>query len=98
MGKKAEITEVTKYRVSPPYVDGKKPPKVVKVKCLQKGKTTFFPSRAKVYIRVSELYDTPREALEAFIKDAREEDASEAKWVTARNVFVKECQRLLEEL
>ena len=94
---KLELVEVAKYRISPAW--GCKNLKIIKVKCIQKGKTLFAPCRnAKLWTMVSELFDTPKEAVMDRIGEAKKEIEGEAKAQKEWKDEINQCKGLLRAI
>jgi len=91
------LVEVDKYRISPAW--GNKNLKIIKVRCIQKGKTLFAPTRnCKRWTRISELFDTPKDAVMDRIKGVKEEIAGEAKAQKEWKDEINQCKGLLRAI
>jgi hypothetical protein len=94
---KLELIEVDKYRVSPEW--GRKNLKIIKVKCIQKGKTLYAPTRnRKRWTSIRELFDTPRDAVMERIDGIKEEISGEAIAQKEWKDEINQCKGLLKAI
>ena len=90
-----ESVMVTKYKVVPRW--GKAKRKVVAVRCIQRGKTLFFSSKAKKnWITVPDFYDTPREAVAARIVENDDDMSAIVKELAEQKVCGKDLKALMK--
>jgi len=81
--KKAEVVDVTLYKVSPKW--GNKNLKIIGVRCLRRGKTLFISSGGIGQWGVrADLFDTPQEAIDARVAALDNEGVDDVKYVNDR--------------
>ena len=97
MARKAEVLEVTKYRLSNAW--GSKDLRIIGVKCIRKGKALFVNERGlQSYHSKEELYDTPHEAIEARMRAIKREFDAGRNYEGDLSDDMGKCAKILDSL